>query len=501
MSRKRLSPAGRIELARNLWGWEPHPTQREWLLDRHLVKVAACGRRWGKTESAAIDVATYAIANNGSVQMIVAPTYDQSRLISNTVERLLLSNSRIRPYVRVTKTPYPDIRYRSSRIMARTADEDGRNLRGHSADRVIVDEAAFVRDQVIEEVIGPMLADRNGQLVMISTPFGKNHFYRAFVQGECSRRCTPIGADGSGDAQDDIGVHLRSSAVECRIRSFRFPSWANPHISREYIEYQRVALTERQFKVEYEAEFVDDQNSVFAWADIQAAISGQSPVVSGQGSAFTGGDIAAVCGSACGGSAVYVAGIDWARYSDYTAVVVIEVGNEPLALSSQQLVGGNPQYRVVALDRFNRMEWHAQVGRVADLLCRFGVRAVSADQTSVGDPVLEILRDSLWNERHLDADIEGVVFTNQSKRELIDNLAIRLAHRELEFPYVEQLVRELQFYEYELTESGNVRTGARKGFNDDCVIALALAMHIAPRFRHSGGFFTTGRLRESARGW
>ena len=70
----------RIDLARKFWAWEPHPTQREWLLDEHKVKVAACGRRWGKTEAAAIDVATYAIANNGSVQMIVAPTYDQSNL-------------------------------------------------------------------------------------------------------------------------------------------------------------------------------------------------------------------------------------------------------------------------------------------------------------------------------------------------------------------------------------------------------------------------------------
>ena len=491
-----MSPARRIELARDLWGWQPHPTQREWLLDRHLVKVAACGRRWGKTESAAIDVTTYAIANNGSVQMIVAPTYDQSRLISNTVERLLLSNSRIRPYVRVTKTPYPDIRYRNSRIMARTADEDGRNLRGHSADRVIVDEAAFVRDQVIEEVIGPMLADRNGQLVMISTPFGKNHFYRAFVQGERNRRFTPIGGDGSGDAQDDIGVHLRSSAVESRIRSFRFPSWHNPHISREYIEYQRSVLTERQFKVEYEAEFVDDQNSVFPWADIQAAISGQGPDLNRGGTA-------GVCGLQ---SAVYIAGIDWARYSDYTAVVILAASGQPPGVSRESLNSqlstlNSARYRVLALDRFNRMEWQAQVDRVADLLCRFGVRAIAADQTSVGDPVLEILRNSLWNERHLDADIEGVVFTNQSKRELIDNLAIRLAHRELEFPYMEQLIRELQFYEYELTESGNVRTGARKGFNDDCVIALALALRIAPRYASTGGFITTGRLRESARGW
>lgn len=453
MKSKILSPAKRVALARDLWAWDPHPTQREWLLDRHRVKVAACGRRWGKTEAAAVDVATYAIANNGSVQMIVAPTYDQSKLISNTVERLLLLKGEIRQHVQVTKTPYPDIRYRNSRIMARTADEDGRNLRGHSADRVVVDEAAFVRDEVVEEVIGPMLADRNGQLVMVSTPFGKNHFHRAFVRG--------------------------SEGADRRCKAFRFPSWANPHISREYIEYQRTILAERQFKVEYEAEFVDDQNSVFAWADIRAAIDGQM--------SSSSGPKPGVC---------YVAGIDWARYSDYTAVIILGIGD-------WELVAGdpNPQYQVVALDRFNRMEWHAQAERVADLLCKFGVCAIAADQTSAGDPVLEILRNLLWDERHLDAEVEGVVFTNQSKRELIDNLAIRLAHREIRFPHIEPLIRELQFYEYELTESGRVRTGAHRGYNDDCVTALALALRIAPKYRFTNGFGTSGRRRESARGW
>ena len=474
MKMMKLSPARRIELARSLFAWEPHPTQREWLLDRHKVKVAACGRRWGKTEASAIDVATYAIANNGSVQMIVAPTYDQSRLISNTVERLLLSKEEIRQDVQITKSPYPDIRFRDSRIMARTADDDGRNLRGHSADRVVVDEAAFVRDEVIEEVIGPMLADKNGQLVMVSTPFGKNHFYHAFMRG----------AQGN----------------KSRVRSFRFPSWANPYISREYVEHQRSVLTDRQFKVEYEAEFVDDQNSVFPWADIQSAVSYQpsdfakamsdKPAVSPDG-------------------AVYVAGIDWARYSDYTAVVILGMVNGKWLMENGQSGIGNGDsvhqpsaiYRVVAVDRFNRMDWHAQVERVADLLCKFNVAGVAADQTSTGDPVLEILRNELWSGRNLDADIEGVVFTNQSKGELIDNLAIRLAHRELTFPYNEQLIRELQFYEYELTESGRIRTGAHRGYNDDCVCALALALRIAPRYRFTNGFTTSGHQRESAQGW
>jgi hypothetical protein len=97
----------------------------------------------------------FAIAVPGSVQMIVSPTYDQTRLKFDTVERLVLGHELARRQSKVTRTPYPRLQLGRSLIMARTADEDGRNLRGHSADRVIVDEAAYVKDAVIEEVIGP----------------------------------------------------------------------------------------------------------------------------------------------------------------------------------------------------------------------------------------------------------------------------------------------------------------------------------------------------------
>jgi len=176
-------PAARLALAKKLWNWTPHPTQRRWLLDGHKTKTAACGRRWGKTEAAAIDAASFALFHPGSAQMIVSPTYDQSRLIFDTVEKLLLANRITERMVKIVRTPYPRAKVGRSVITARTADEDGRNLRGHSADRVIVDEAAFVRDAVVEEVISPMLADRDGQLILISTPCGKNHFFRAFMKG------------------------------------------------------------------------------------------------------------------------------------------------------------------------------------------------------------------------------------------------------------------------------------------------------------------------------
>ncbi|MDO8589623.1 MAG: terminase family protein [Armatimonadota bacterium] len=427
----------RLRLARQLFGWRPHKTQRLWLLDDSKVKVAACGRRWGKTEAQAVDAALYAVCNPGSKQMIVSPTYDQSKLIFNTVDRLLSSCPATRPAVKVKRSPYPRLNLRKSLITARTADEDGRNLRGHNADRVIVDEAAYVRDAVIEEVIAPMLADRDGQLIMISTPFGRNHFYRAFLKGESS--------------EDSLR----------RYASFRFPSWENPHISREYIDGQREALTPRQFSVEYEAQFLDDQNSVFRWADIEAAVAAYPAKIGTDPSAAGGLSHFSRSETESASAGWRTAGVDWARYSDYTAVVVLDAG---VSLRT-----------VVAIDRFNQMNWQDQVTRVADFLQKHRVNSVTLDQVSIGDALLEMLQTEVWDRRGMSIDVHGVKFTNTSKREVIDNLVARLAHRDLAIPDDQQLIKELQFYEYEVTEAGNLRLNAKTGYRDDMVIALALA--------------------------
>jgi hypothetical protein len=442
----------RLMLAKCLWGWEPHETQRAWLECEAKTKIAACGRRWGKTEAAAVDAATMAIACPGTVQMIVSPTYDQSRLIFNHVERLALSSELTRRLTRVTRTPYPRLSIGSSVIMARTADDDGRNLRGHSADRVIVDEAAYVRDSVITEVISPMLADRDGGLVMVSTPFGKNHFYRAFLRGS-SHLCSTCRSGTVGEQE-----------ISCA--SFRFPSWANPHISRDYIERQRLELSARQFAVEYEAQFLDDQSSVFLWREIEAAVGRHEKycVIHPQ---------------------PVVVGVDWARYSDYTAAVAVGVADEVCS--------------VVDIDQFNGLGWNSQIARVVDFIRNNCASVVLTDQTSIGDPLIEQLRTALA-ETGTDCAVEGITFTNQSKRELIDYLSMRFAHGTIAVPRDDRLISELQYYEYELTQSGNVRWNARSGYHDDLVTALALACRGISRFQASARYLTGGG-RVAAVGW
>lgn len=480
--RYRPDSENRLRLAKRMWGWIPHPTQQRWLLCEAQTKIAACGRRWGKTEAAAIDAATFAITHTGSVQMIVSPTYDQSRLIFNKIEQLIMACHSSKAHAKVLRSPYPKLTLYNSTIMARTADEDGRNLRGHSADRIIIDEAAYVRDSVVSEVITPMLADRNGRLVMISTPFGKNHFFRAFLRGQ---------QEMNGGKQERDRTYVPCSRADLQHASFCFPSWDNPHISRAYIEAQRKEISPRQFSVEYEAQFIDDTSCVFTWEDIEAAAT-PSPVNRGVTAPSPGGWSEGAChttpspgAEGWDNGACIVAGIDWARYSDYTAVIALAVSESGC--------------RVVGIDRFNKMGWESQIARVTEFLRTHRVTAALADSTSIGDPLLEQLRSRLWKS-NIDIAVDGYGFTNSSKRDLIEHLALKFAHRSIAIPRDEHLLRELQYFEYELTQSGNVRMNAASGMHDDLVIALALAAWQSRTATFSGSYLSrNGRV--AAGGW
>jgi hypothetical protein len=71
--------------------------------------------------------------------------------------------------------------------------------------------------------------------------------------------------------------------------------------------------------------------------------------------------------------------------------------------------------------------------------------------------------------------IERVRFTNQSKGDMVENLAARLETGEIIFPEIDPLIAELEAFTYETTPSGNVRYTAPESMHDDEVDALALA--------------------------
>ena len=81
------------------------------------------------------------------------------------------------------------------------------------------------------------------------------------------------------------------------------------------------------------------------------------------------------------------------------------------------------------------------------------------------------------------------MFNAASKNPLIDELAMAFERGAVRLMDVPEQEAELVAYQYELTKARNVRTGAPEGMHDDCVIALALAVHGASAARPFRGIW------------
>lgn len=122
---------------------------------------------------------------------------------------------------------------------------------------------------------------------------------------------------------------------------------------------------------------------------------------------------------------------------------------------------------LVAFDRFNQIDYTFQLIRLANLAQKYKA-SIIMDSTGVGDPLFEQVKK-------LGYSVEGFNFTNTSKQQLIENLSVFLEQQRISFPYIPELIHELELFQYELTRAGNVRYSAPQGYHDDCVMSLALA--------------------------
>lgn len=382
-------------------GWRPHPGQLAFLASDAPVRVLACGRRWGKTEVIAAEIARTLLSGAPRAVLLVAPSQEQAMLgFERAIE--FLQRAGARPTVR--RSPAPTLTLGDSKLWARSAARGGMLLRGRKAHLIIVDEAAYVPEAVVTEVLTPMLADTGGKLALVSTPRGKNYFYRLYQQG-----------------QED-GV---------RIWSLRSPSWHNPLLSPTLLQMQASMMSARQFQVEYGAMFLDDAGQVFRTEWVDRALQLNLPE-----------------------EGLTVAGVDWARRQDYTALAILR--------------GSREGAKLLLIRRWQGLSWREQLEAVAGLLRLYQPVRVLCDRTGVGDPLLEALHEAGAPQA------EGVVFTQTVKQNLIDQLALMLEQGRLQLLPDPALLGELYHFEATPTARGTRLQGA-EGTHDDLVIALALA--------------------------
>lgn len=280
------------------------------------------------------------------------------------------------------------------------------SIRGEAFHLVVEDEAARIDEDARTDAIMPTLADYDGEEIIITSPKGKNWVYKEFLRG-----------------QDD-GRH---------VMSWQSPTSDNPSPNiRQAFERARTAVPERTFRQEWLAEFVEG-GEVFRHIDQAKTAERQEHAIAGH---------------------QYIFGADFGRLEDYTVVTVID-----LALGA-----------CVHVDRFNKIDWSLQIGRIIGLFERFRPTTIVAEANAMGDPVINMLYEK-------DLPVWPFKTTNATKQTIIDGLALAFEQGKIKIVDDRHLVTELQSFEASQLPSGLVKYGAPSGLHDDCVMSLALAWY------------------------
>jgi hypothetical protein len=99
------------------------------------------------------------------------------------------------------------------------------------------------------------------------------------------------------------------------------------------------------------------------------------------------------------------------------------------------------------------------------------------DGTGIGDPIYDDLKKRI-------PGIESINFGGHRREDLLNNLAILIEQGKIKIPYEEQLIAELQSFQFVLKSSkgGRHRIAMEvpEGVHDDCVMSLALAVWEIP---------------------
>lgn len=148
----------------------------------------------------------------------------------------------------------------------------------------------------------------------------------------------------------------------------------------------------------------------------------------------------------------YQIGVDLAKYHDWTVITAVDLFT----------------FEVGIQERFHNVDWAFQKARIEAVSAKYRGAKVWIDATGLGDPIEEDLR-------HQGVPVEGFKFTEQSKRQLLDNLRLLLSQDQIKIPNDDGLIGELRSMAFHLSEAGKLKLQVPEGLFDDRIMSLALA--------------------------
>lgn len=327
----------------------PHEAQRQVLAEAARFNVLACGRRWGKTVLGA-NLALQAALGGRPVGWF-HPTYKMLGDVWRDVTRRV---KQMPPELYTLNVQDKRIDLATGGIIEFWSLDSPDGPRGRKYARVIVDEAAMIRE--LEEAwtaaLRPLLTDYRGDAWFMSTPRGMNYFHRLWSKG------------GEGDW-----------------RSWQMPTAANPYMPPDEIDAAKDELPADTFAQEFRAEFIADAANPFGIEAIRRCVRSDLPDAAG--------DVAAW-------------GIDLAKSSDWTVAIGLDAGGCVRAFQRWQSDWQNTVRRVAAM-----------IGETPAVVDSTGVGDAIVEQLQAECPLVEGFKFNRQSKQQL---MEGLAVGIQQGR-------------------------------------------------------------------------------------
>jgi len=217
----------------------PDPWQETALRSTASRALWLCCRQSGKSTTAAVLGLWTALYRPGSCTLIVSPGQRQSQLVFAKVAALYRQLGR--PVASEAENQLSLRLENGAQVVSLPGD--GETVRGYTADLLIADEAAQIRDPAMDALL-PTLAVSGGRLVAMSTPAGRRGwFFDAWEHGGPGWERVKLTAEG------------------------------HPRIPASAVDDYRSTRGDFMTRQEYLCEFIDDAEAVFGEALVAAMFS------------------------------------------------------------------------------------------------------------------------------------------------------------------------------------------------------------------------------------
>lgn len=297
----------------------------------------------------------------------------------------------------------------------------------NTTDTLLIDEAAFVSDEILNSAAIPTTVARpDSKIILSSTPWGNEGMFARMYER------------GLNPEDEHVLTH----------RWRRQDAW---WISEAVVEAMRESMSPLQFAAEYEGEFIVSGDAYFKREELLAAVCDFEMVK------YPAFPLEATMG------------LDWGRRQDSHAIVLAGQLDD-YGMNSRPII-------VVPYVEISRRNYPAQIEEITEMTKLWRLEKIASETNGVGQAPTEELVMRIGAR----AQVVPITTTAGSKEDCYGKVAVLLGRRALVIPNHIDLLRQMGGVVAEPTRQGGLKIAAKtEATHDDLPDALSLAVSCIP---------------------